>query len=81
MVTLIVVEFSTTWLLVRTSPDELMIIPVPAAAPPDASVVLMSTIAGSILAAMADALALPPVDPGVCAVIGFSGCVAVDAVR
>src|ERR1700730_773000 len=51
-----------TWLLVSTSPDEVMIIPVPAAEPVPfevAMTVLMSTIAGSTLAAMAGALNVP----------------------
>ncbi len=50
------IEPSTTWLLVSTSPDGVMIMPVPAAAPVPLLVwmtVLMSTIAGSTLAAIA----------------------------
>ena len=41
-----------TWLFVRTSPDAVSTMPVPAAMPFE-SVVVMSTIAGSTLAAMA----------------------------
>src|SRR5438874_3037941 len=52
------VEPLTTWLLVRISPVELTIMPVPAAAL-EPMVVLMSTIAGSTLAATAAALLLP----------------------
>src|SRR6266851_4455338 len=62
MVTEMLVEPSTTWLLVSTSPDEVMIIPVPAAAPLPLLVwmiVLTSTIAGSTLAAIACALSVP----------------------
>src|SRR5216684_1206514 len=62
MVTEMLVEPSTTWLLVSTSPDEVMIMPVPAAAPEPLEVwmtVLMSTIAGSTLAAIACALSVP----------------------
>src|ERR1700694_5754280 len=62
MVTEMLVDPSTTWLLVRTSPEEVMIIPVPAAAPEPVLVwmtVLMSTIAGSTLAAIACALSVP----------------------
>src|SRR6266849_3408156 len=49
------IEPSTTWLLVSTSPDDVMIMPVPAAAPFPLvgwMTVLMSTIAGSTLAAI-----------------------------
>src|SRR5260370_37897350 len=62
MVREMLVEPSTTWLLVRTAQDEVMIIPVPAAAPEPLEVwmtVLMSTIAGSTMAAMACALSVP----------------------
>src|SRR5260370_32620079 len=62
MVTGMLVEPWTRWLLVSTSPDEVMIIPVPAAAPDPVEVwmiVLMSTIAGSTLAAIACALSEP----------------------
>src|SRR2546421_12345305 len=52
------VEPLITWLLVRISPVELTIMPVPAAAL-EPMVVLMSTIAGSTLAATAAALLLP----------------------
>src|ERR1700751_1401234 len=65
----------TTWFLVRISPVELMIMPVPAAWPLP-SVVLMSTIAGSTLAAIALTLELPEPVPGVAALIGDSGVVA-----
>ena len=47
-----------TWLLVSTSPDEVITIPVPAAAPL-VSVVLMSTTPGSTFAAIA-ATSIPP---------------------
>ena len=56
MVTLMLVAPSTTWLLVRTSPDEVRIMPVPAACPVPWAVlttVLMSTMAGSTLLAIA----------------------------
>src|SRR4029077_2632114 len=56
------VDPSTTWLLVSTSPEEVTIIPVPAAAALPLLVwmtVLMSTIAGSTIAAMACALSAP----------------------
>src|SRR5207302_11320759 len=63
-------------LLLRTSPVEQMIIPFPAAwlVP---TVVLMSTIAGSTLAAIALAVPLPAdgVVPGVAAWMGVSGVV------
>src|ERR1700687_4417169 len=58
MVTEMLVEPSTTWLLVRTSPLEVRIMPVPAAVP-DPVTVLMSTTAGSTLAAIAWAFRLP----------------------
>src|SRR5215470_8182359 len=53
-----VVEPVTTWLLVRISPVELMIMPVPAAALVP-TVVLTSTIAGSTRAAIASRLERP----------------------
>src|SRR6266851_5183021 len=56
------IDWSTTWLFVNTSPDDVMIIPVPEAAPVEVAVwttVLMSTRAGSTLAAMACALIVP----------------------
>src|ERR1700730_11452041 len=62
MVTVMLIEPSTTWLLVSTSPDGVTIIPVPAAAPFPLVVwttVLMSTTAGSTLAAIACALMVP----------------------
>src|SRR5712691_666893 len=62
MVTEMLIDWSTTWLLVRTSPDEVTIIPVPDAAPVEVAVwttVLMSTRAGSTLAAIACALMVP----------------------
>src|SRR5260370_5103556 len=62
MVTEMLIDWSTTWLLVRTSPDDVMIIPVPEAAPVEVAVwttVLMSTRAGSTFAAMACALIVP----------------------
>src|SRR5690348_2926355 len=67
----------TTWLLVRISPVELMIIPVPAAWPLP-SVVLMSTMAGITFAAAAssDPLLDGLADGDAC-VIGDSGCVVV----
>jgi hypothetical protein len=65
----------TTWLLVRISPDEETIMPVPAAWPLP-SVVLMSTIAGSTFAAIALALVLPEPVLGVAALIGDPGVVA-----
>ncbi len=55
---------SITWLLVRTSPFEVMIIPVPATWPPgDAVSAVMSTIAESSLATVASESA-PPLDAG-----------------
>src|SRR5438552_18156423 len=70
------VDWLTTWLLVRISPVELMSVPVPAARL-DPTVVLMSTIAGSTLAAIALAVPLPAdgVVPGVAAWMGVSGVV------
>src|SRR5437763_14814596 len=53
------VASAMTWLLVRISPDEPMIIPLPAARPLPASVVSMFTIAGSTLAAIALASSEP----------------------
>src|SRR5581483_1591870 len=41
-----------TWLLVRTRPDDEITMPVPAASPPPASVVVMSTTAGVTRSAM-----------------------------
>src|SRR5437660_112489 len=73
IVTVMLTEPSTTWLLVSTSPDGVTIIPVPAAAllPFDVwTTVLMSTIAGSTLAAMADALMVPLLFNGGTAEIG-----------
>src|ERR1700694_683246 len=58
MVTLMVVEPSTTWLFVRTSPLAVTIMPVPAAVPVRRTV-LMSTRAGSTLAAIAFMSRLP----------------------
>src|SRR5487761_507521 len=66
------VERSTTWLFVRISPFEVRISPVPAAWP-DPTTVLMSTRAGSTLAAMAAALLLP-FEPGLAGWIGEPGC-------
>src|SRR5919108_1152913 len=66
----------TTWLFVRISPVGLISIPVPAAWPLP-STVLMSTIAGRTLAAMASVLVVPvggELVPGVTCVIGVSGC-------
>src|ERR1700686_5030732 len=64
---LIAVAFSMTWLFVSTRPDEESTMPVPAAAPPWANVVSMSTMAGSTCDAMADVLTpageLPDPDP------------------
>src|SRR5580704_10720770 len=51
-----VVAFSITWLFVSTRPDEVRTMPVPAAAPPWARVVSMSTIPGSTFAAIAEVL-------------------------
>src|SRR5258708_7456613 len=62
MVTEMLIDWSTTWLFVNTSPDDVMIIPVPEAAPVEVAVwttVLMSTRAGSTLAAMFCALIVP----------------------
>src|ERR1700692_2882149 len=56
------VERSTTWLFVRISPFDVRISPVPAAWP-DPTTVLMSTIAGSTLAALALGFGPPPVTP------------------
>src|SRR3979490_726650 len=53
-----VVEPSTTWLFLRTSPFEGRVMPVPDACP-EPTTVLMSTIAGSTLAAIALASRLP----------------------
>src|ERR1700674_2136742 len=53
-----VVEPSTTWLLVSTSPSAVTIMPVPAAAPVPRTV-LISTMAGSTLAAIAFTSRLP----------------------
>src|ERR1700693_4105270 len=73
------VDRSTTWLLGRIAPFEVMICPVPAAWP-DPTTVLMSTMAGSTLAAMASVLSFPPVfgagwigEPGCagCSVMGW----------
>jgi hypothetical protein len=57
------VDPRTTWSLVRTSPEELTIKPVPAAAPPVASFVLMLTMAGVTFAATAEALNVPVEEP------------------
>src|SRR5690242_18498709 len=65
------VEPVTTWLLVRISPVELMIIPVPAALL-DPMTVLMSTMAGSTFAAIASAV-VPPDDGLVLGVAGVIG--------
>src|ERR1019366_1580137 len=51
-----VVAFSITWLFVSTRPDEETTMPVPAAAPPWARVVSMSTKAGSTCDAIAAVL-------------------------
>src|SRR5258708_36531587 len=62
MLTEMLIDWSTTWLFVSTSPDDVMIIPVPEAAPVEVAVwttVLMSTRAGSTLAAIACALIVP----------------------
>src|SRR5260370_10372500 len=62
MGTEMLIDWSTTWLLVSPSPDDVMIIPVPEAAPVEVAVwttVLMSTRAGSTFAAMACALIVP----------------------
>src|ERR1700693_5552970 len=79
------VDRATAWLLVSISPFEVMICPVPAAWP-DPTTVLMSTMAGSTLAAMASVLSLPPVfgagwigEPG-CAGCSVMGWVLVCAV-
>src|SRR6266567_681430 len=56
------IEPSTTWLLVSTSPDEVMIMPVPAAEPVPVVVwmtVLMSTIAGATAAVIVCTLMVP----------------------
>ena len=55
IVTLMLTEPSTTWLLVSTSPDEVMMSPVPAAAAEPLAVwitVLMSTTAGETFRVM-----------------------------
>src|SRR6202521_1643914 len=76
------VEPSTTWLLVRTSPLEVRIMPVPAAVPEPVTV-LMSTTAGSTLAAIACAFRLPVLGAagwiGACVWIGTSATGAVTA--
>src|SRR5436309_1918114 len=66
------VEPLTTWLLVRISPFEPMIMPEPAASP-EPTMVLMSTIAGLILVAMASVLLDWPPVPGVTWVMGELG--------
>src|SRR5882762_7094910 len=72
-VTVMLVEPLTTWLLVRISPVELMSMPVPAAAPLP-STVLMSTMAGLTLAAIASVVLLGEVlVPAVTCWIGASG--------
>src|SRR5271165_6912774 len=56
----------TTWLLVRTSPDAVSTMPVPAASPPlNPSRVVMSTTPGSTLAAIVDVSAFVPGVEGV----------------
>src|SRR5216683_285528 len=62
MVTEMLVDWTPPWMLVRTSPGDVMIITVPEAAPVEVAVwttVLMSTRAGSTFAAMACALIVP----------------------
>src|SRR6266851_5103034 len=62
MVTEMLIEPSTTWLLVSTSPVDVTIMPVPAAAPVPVLVwttVLMSTIAGATLAVTCVRLSVP----------------------
>src|SRR2546429_8036829 len=72
-VTVMLVEPLTTWLLVRISPVELMSMPVPAAAPLPRTV-LMSTMAGLTLAAIASVVLLGEVlVPGVTCWIDASG--------
>src|SRR5207245_3105251 len=72
-VTVMLVEPLTTWLLVRISPVELMSMPWPAAAPLP-STVLMSTMAGLTLAAIAFVVLLGEVlVPGVTCWMGASG--------
>src|SRR2546423_14760037 len=68
------VEPKTTWLLVRISPVGLMSMPVPAAWL-EPTVVLMSTIAGLTLAAIAALVALDEPVPGVTGVIGEVGVI------
>src|ERR1700693_2568502 len=54
------ITLSITWLLVRTSPDEVMTIPVPATLPLWLAVVaLMSTVAASTLATAASEAEIP----------------------
>src|SRR6266702_4601033 len=56
------IEPSTTWLLVSTSPDEVLIMPVPAAEPVPVVVwmtVMMSTIAGATAAVIVCTLMVP----------------------
>src|SRR5579859_8145622 len=74
-------EPRTTWSLVRISPDDVTMSPVPAALPPPARVVLMLTIAGVTLAATADALRLPFEDPPGWGWIGASDGVVTAAER
>src|SRR5436305_1397663 len=71
-VTVMLVDPVTTWLLVRISPVGLMSMPEPAAWL-DPSTVLMSTIAGLTLAAIAAASPLDEPVPGVAGVIGVVG--------
>src|SRR5216117_3199004 len=81
MLTEMLLDPATTWLLVRISPVELTIMPVPAAWPLP-RVVLMSTIAGRTLFAIASVPALPLLEVlglGLTCVMGDSGSVDGDA--
>src|SRR5438094_8531590 len=81
MLTEMLLDPATTWLLVRISPVELTIMPVPAAWPLP-RVVLMSTIAGRTLFAIASVPALPLLEGlglGLTCVMGDSASVDGDA--
>src|ERR1700694_1971902 len=71
------VDPETTWLLVSTSPVEVRMMPVPAAAPDplaDWMTVFTSTTNGSPLAAIAVALGEPADGAGVCGTVAIGLC-------